>query len=217
MPYKPYEREYRCFDVKCEKRADGDKELYIVDGYASTYSPYELYRDEKYIWREQIDPLAFNDADMSDVVFLRDHVGQVFARTRNGSLKLSIDEKGLFTSADLGRTSSARSMFEDIQAGLYDRMSFAFKVAEDSYDERTDEDGFRVITRTITKIKRLYDVSAVSFPANPATDIGVSTRSAFDGAIEQLTAERLESEKRNNELARQRLALKMKLLSEESK
>lgn len=216
MSYKPYEREYRSFSFNCEKRASDDGEQYIVDGYASTYSPYELYRDDKYVWREQIDPLAFNEADMSDVVFLRDHTGQVYARTRNGSLKLSVDEKGLFTSTDLGRTSNARSMFEDIEAGLYDRMSFAFKVAEDAYEERTDEDGRRVITRTITKIKKIFDVSAVSFPANPTTEIGVSTRAMFDGAIEQLQAERLESEKRNNENARLKLALKMKLLEEKS-
>lgn len=217
MSYRPETREYRFFDFKCERRSEGDKEQFIVDGYASTFSPYELYRDERFIWREQIDPLAFNEADMSDVVFLRDHVGQVYARTRNNTLKLSIDEHGFYTETNLGSTTASRAMYEDIEAGLYDRMSFAFKVSEDAYDERNDENGLRVITRTITKISKIFDVSAVAFPANPTTDIAVSTRSAFNGAIEQLQAERLENEKRNNELARQRLALKMKLLSEESK
>ena len=80
-------------------------------------------------------------------------------------------------------------MFEEIKAEMYTQMSFAFTVREDSYDKETH-------TRTILKINKLYDVSAVSFPANPGTDISVSTRSRFEGFIEQEKAERLAKEKR---------------------
>jgi phage head maturation protease len=78
-------------------------------------------------------------------------------------------------------------MYEEIETGMYDQMSFAFVVKEDSYDRETH-------TRTIRQIAKMYDVSAVSFPANPGTDIGVATRSYFDGVIEAERAERLERE-----------------------
>ena len=99
----------------------------------------------------------------------------------------SVDEKGLFTRTDLSKTASARAMFEEIQAGMYYQMSFAFVVREDSYDKETH-------TRKILKIDKLYDVSAVSFPANPGTDIGVATRDYFNGVIEMEQAERLAKE-----------------------
>lgn len=205
--FKPEEREYRNFVFEIK---DSDLD-YIVDGYASTYVPYTLYRDEKQEWREQIDPHAFDEADLEDVVFLLDHTGRVYARTKNDTLTLTVDEKGLFTKADLSKTSSAREVFEDIKAGNYSQMSFAFTVGEDAYDERTDENGVRVITRTITKIAKCYDVSAVGFPANPSTNIGVATRSAFDGAIEAFDGAIKEREAAKNERARQALALKLKI------
>ena len=207
--FKPAEREYRNF-ASLEFRNE-DETDYVVRGYASTYSPYTLYRSDDYEWREQIDPSAFDEADMSDVVFLLDHAGRVYARTKNNTLNLKIDEKGLFTETDLSKTSSARGVYEDIKVGNYSQMSFAFTVGEDAYEEHTNEDGVRVITRTITKIRKVFDVSAVGFPANPDTDIGVATRSAFDGAIEKLEAERLQRVAADNELARQKLALKLKM------
>lgn len=205
--FKPEEREYRNFTLDIKDDSDD----YIVDGYASTFIPYTLAKTEDYEWREQIDTHAFDESDLEDVVFLLDHTGRVYARTKNGTLKLSVDDHGLFTETDLSKTSSARGVFEDIKAGNYSQMSFAFTVGEDAYDERTAENGTRIITRTITKIAKVYDVSAVGFPANPTTDIGVATRAAFDGAIEKLEAERLLSEAAKNERARQALALKLKI------
>lgn len=204
--FKPEEREYRNFTLEIK---DSD-ESYIVDGYASTFVPYTLYKDESQEWREQIDPHAFDETDFEDVVFLLDHAGRVYARTKNGTLKLTVDDRGLFTETDLSKTTSSREVYEDIKAGNYSQMSFAFTVGEDAYDERT-ADGVRVITRTITKINRCYDVSAVSRPANPDTNISAVTRSAFDGAIEKLEAERLQSEAAKNERARQALALKLRI------
>lgn len=176
-------REYRSFPM-VEIRQEGDEPTYKVEGYASTFDTYTLFEYDGVEYKEKIDPEAFEDCDMSDVIFLRDHVGTVYARTKNKTLELSIDEKGLFTRTDLSKTAAAREMFEEIQTGMYSQMSFAFTVDAEEYDERTH-------TRTIKHIKKLYDVSAVSFPANPYTDIDASTRSKFDGFIEQERAERL--------------------------
>ena len=93
--------------------------------------------------------------------------------------------------ADMSKTPSAREAFEEIRAGMYDQMSFAFVVDDDEYDAETH-------TRTIKHLKKLYDTSFVSFPANPETDIAVATRSRFDGFIEAEQAERLEKEQRLN-------------------
>jgi HK97 family phage prohead protease len=201
-----------------EIRAESLNDALILEGRAIVFDQETEINDPVGSYREIIKSGALNEADLSDVRLLFNHdLNRVpLARTPK-TMTLRVDSVGMTIRATLPKTESAREIYEAVKRRDLTGMSFAFKVAEDSYDERTDEDGFRVITRTITKIKKIYDVSAVSFPANPATDIGVSTRSAFGGAIDKLTAERLESEKRNNELARQRLALKMKLLSEESK
>lgn len=204
------DREYRNFQSFALKRSDNESDSFIVEGYASTFEEYTLgdWGDEE--WRERIEPDAFRDADMSDVVFLRDHAGQVFARTKNNTIALMSDDKGLFSRTDLSSTSAARGMYEDIDAGLYSQMSFAFTVAEQRFEE-TQEDGKRIYTRVISRIKKVYDISAVAFPANPTTDIGISTRSIFDGAIEELRAERLERRKAENEAERQKAIVRLKL------
>lgn len=207
------DREYRNFNGFALKRAEGE-ETFIVEGYASTFESYQMadFGDEE--WREQIMPEAFNEADMTDVVFLRDHAGQVFARTKNNTIAILPDERGLFTRTNLSSTSASRGMYEDIEAGLYSQMSFAFTVDKQHFEEKLAEDGKRIITRFIDSIKKVYDISAVAFPANPTTDIGISTRSIFDGAIEELRAERLEEKRAKNEEARKRLAVKFKLEKE---
>ena len=181
-------REYRNIPMFEIRKAEGDGESsFLVEGYASTFEPYVLFEEDGIQYKEQILPEAFNDCDMSDVIFCKDHEGTVFARTRNNTLELSIDDKGLFTRTDLSKTASARAMYEEIQAGMYDQMSFAFIVDDDEYDQREHQ-------RTIRHIKKLFDVSAVSFPANPGTDIGVATRDYFNGVIEAERAERLAKE-----------------------
>jgi HK97 family phage prohead protease len=202
MPIKS-DREYRNLGA-FEKREENAEPSYIVTGYASTFEPYLLFEDMGVQFYERIEPTAFAETDMSDVVFLRDHEGEVFARTKNGMIELSTDAHGLFTRTNLGATESARHMFEAIDAGNYSQMSFSFVVEPetDRYEEQGD-----TITRVITRVKRLYDISAVSFPANPGTNIGVSFRSNFDGVIERRTAERLKAERQ-----REILRLKAKLM-----
>lgn len=214
------DREYRNFSTfsLIERRAEEDGETgMFVEGYASTFEPYELFRDKfngrEEIYVEQIDKDAFNEADMSDVVFLRDHTGQVLGRTKNGLVRLSIDEKGLFTRTDLSKTEGARQMYEDIKTGNYTQMSFAFVSDRDNEDWNEENRGdVTVYTRIIKRVKKIFDVSAVGFPANPTTDIGVATRSIFDGEIEKFRAERLECDRRAR--AKAVLALKIKMSEE---
>ena len=162
------EREYRNVAAPLTAQAvikqfDSD---YYVEGYATTFDvPYVLYEFEdgtKYY--EKIDRHALDGADLSDVIMQYDHSGRVYARNSNGTLKLIADHKGLLIAADLSKTDLARGLYQDIDAGMITKMSWAFTVAEDSYDRTTH-------TRTITKIKKVYDVSAVSTPANDDTSI----------------------------------------------
>lgn len=194
MPKNNENREYRSMELRAVRQ--GDDKDYIVEGYATTFNDtYELFRDGNYIVMENVDRDAFKDTDMSDVIFQIDHEGRVYARTRNNSLSLEIDEHGLKTRTNLGLTESSRSVYEDIDAGLYDRMSFAFTVNKDSYTEEEREDGTVILTRTILGIGKLYDVSAVSFPANPNTDISARSKNAIDGEIKRFEAERLHEQK----------------------
>ncbi len=200
------DREYRTLNLEVEKREEGEPS-YIVRGYASTFEPYVLWTTEEGVdIKEVIAPDAFKDADLSDVVFRVDHEGAVYARSSAGTLEIGVDDHGLFDKADLSKTARARALFEDIAAGNYPKQSFAFSVAEDSYDKTTH-------TRTIRKIAKVYDVSPVSFPANPTTELDIATRNFINGVIDGEKAERLENEKRNK--AKARLELKIKLMESE--
>lgn len=181
-------REYRSFKLETRKAEECEEKDYKVRGYASTFEPYVLFESDGVKYSEQIDEKAFDEADMTDVIFLYNHEGMVYARQKNGTLTLSTDEHGLLAEADLGSTQQSRDLFEAIQSGLVDQMSFAFTVSDDEYDQKTH-------TRTIHRIGKVYDVSAVSIPANPGTDIGVASRDYFNGVIEAEKAERLEREK----------------------
>ena len=127
----------------------------------------------------------------NDVIMQYDHEGRVFARTKNGTLALAADSAGLKVTADLGGTEIGRQLFAEIKGGYTDKMSFGFTVAEDKRETTRDlENNTVTVNRTITKIKKLYDVSAVSLPANDATSI--SARKFLDGEIERIKAERLQ-------------------------
>lgn len=184
-------REYRTMVM--EVRAEStDESKMIVEGYATTFNqPYTLYEDRYCKFVEQIDPTAFAECDMSDVIMQYDHEGRVFARNKNGTLSLSVDSIGLKVTADLGGTDAGRQLYQEIKGGYTNKMSFAFKVEEDKKEYTEDHDRqFVTCTRTIAKISKLYDVSAVSIPANDMTSI--SARRYADGVIEYIQAERLE-------------------------
>lgn len=202
-------REYRSMTVRIAERADEDDKK-IVEGYATTFNdPYLLYRDRDgwELW-EEVDPGAFDGCDMSDVIMQYDHEGRVFARIRNNTLTVAPDDKGLFITADLGGTEIGRGLYEEIAGGYTDRMSFGFTVAKDKREEVTDENGKTVVKRTILEIGKLFDVSAVSLPANPGTAI-YSAR-GIDGVIEEVKAERLKALEMEN--ARRRAIVRAKAL-----
>lgn len=179
-----------------------------VTGYATTFNdPYTLYEDTDVVFREQVDKDAFNDADMSDVIMQYDHRGRVFARIRNNTLELRTDAKGLFVSADLGGTEIGRQLYEEIRGGYTDKMSFAFTVSGDRL-ERLEENNRRVYLRTITQINKVFDVSAVSIPANDGTSI--SARSFVDGILSEEKAEALR--KFEAEQRRKKLQIKLRLI-----
>ena len=196
------EREIR----RCQEfRAAEDAEQYVVEGYATTFGqPYTLLKYGDYEVREVVDSHAFDKCDMSDVIMQYDHAGRVFARNRNHTLDLVTDEVGLKIVARLGGTEIGRQLYEEIKGGYTDRMSFAFLVSDQKRDVEMIN-GVTVVTRRITGIRKLYDVSAVSVPANDSTSI--SARSWCDGVIAELEAERLSA----LEMRRQKLALKLKL------
>ena len=197
MP-KNENREYRnmVMEVVRDEQAEDQEERKIVAGYASTFNdPYVLYQNEDIIYTEQIDEKAFDNTDMSDVIMQYDHEGRVFARISNETLSVKPDEHGLYIEANLGGTELGRQLYDEIAGGYTDKMSFGFTVDADEELRKEAEDGRVLIERTITGISKLYDVSAVSIPANNGTTIAVSTRSKIDGAIEAIQAERLEAEK----------------------
>ena len=176
------EREYRALAAPltaqvATKRIQTD---HYVEGYATTFdTTYLLYEfeDGTKIY-ERIDAHALDGADMRDVIMQYDHAGRVFARQSNKTLILAPDHKGLLVAADLGRTDLARGLYQDIAEGMITKMSWSFKVAEESYDRQTR-------TRTILKIKKVYDVSAVSIPANDRTEISARTLASKDYELER--------------------------------
>lgn len=163
-----------------------------MTGYATTFDePYVLWGDV----REQVSREAFDDdTDMSDVIMQFDHAGKVLARTSNGTLELTVDDHGLRVDADLSKSQAARDTFEEIENELVTRMSLCFRVDREEWDE-TEQ------LRTIKHFSKIYDVSAVSIPANGATEI--SARGWADGAIRRA---------RDGAIARARARARLRLI-----
>lgn len=185
------DREYRAFEMR---PADGEM---TVEGYAAVFdSPTVLYSFDGIDYREEIDKRAFLNAQMADVVMNYNHQGKPVARTKNGTLELSVDGNGLKIRANLSGTEEGRRLYEEIKGGYIDKMSFAFKVSEDAYDRDTH-------TRKILGIQRLFDVAAVDVPAYDATSI--SARSYFSAEAERMK----EAEARAKKIKKLRLLLEV--------
>lgn len=197
-------REYRAMTMSV-REVGNDNEM-IVEGYATTFNqPYMLYDSRDFKIVEQIAPTAFDGCDMSDVIMQYNHEGRVFARNKNGTMTLSVDAIGLKVTANLGGTEIGRQLYGEIKGKYTDKMSFGFVVAEDQRSVVVDhENNVETVTRTITKIKKLYDVSPVSIPANDMTSI--SARRYADGVIDGIKAERLE---RANKIKKLKLMLEV--------
>ena len=196
MPINTKDREYREINIaELETRAEEDGRK-IVEGYATTFDQeYRLWGDERFQVLESVDRRAFDNADMKDVIMQYDHEGRVFARISNGTLEVITDERGLKIRADLSGTEIGRQLYEEIRGGYTTKMSFGFKVKKDERtEERNAETGSITVHRKITEIKKLYDVSAVSIPANDATEI--SARNISEGVIAEVKQELLAREAR---------------------
>lgn len=201
-------REYRNLTLRAIDY-DPDEARKVVEGYASTFDEaYTLFDGDGWRYDEIVDRGAFDATDMSDVIMQYDHQGRVFARNKNNTLEVIPDEKGLFIRADLGGTELGRELYDEIRGGYTDKMSFGFTVTGE-YEEREKlDDGFVIYTRHIKSVGKLYDVSAVSIPANDGTSISV--RNLTDGVIARIQAERLEEER--IELERRKAEIKAKAL-----
>ena len=179
---------------KDQKRIDSN---FYIEGYATTFKPYVLFEDANGPVYESFSRECFKNTDMSDVILQYDHEGKVLARMRNNTLIVEPDENGLFVCADLSKSEASRALYEEISNGLVDRMSWGFIPGEYHLDKDS---------RTIvhTSVKKIFDCSAVSIPANENTFIGV--RSFCDGEFA-----RMAQELREREEARNKLLLKLKL------
>lgn len=176
-----------------EKRFDTER---YVDGYAAKYDKYLLWDDGD--WGrtyERFEPGCFDNTDMSDVIMQFDHAGRVFARITNNTLAVEADDTGLFMAADLDKTELARGLYEDIQAGMITKMSWRFKVGK-YYVER--EEGSKDRTIVHTEIPKIYDVSAVSIPANDNTEI--NARDFAHGVMDEVARREAELDERRRKL-----------------
>lgn len=160
------EKEIRKLDLQFRAETNEEEKMEIK-GYAVVFNSPETYS-----YTEVISERALDEADMSDVVLRYNHNDSfmVLARTRNKSLELTTDEKGLYMSATLqDDITEHKNIFNAVKSGLIDKQSFAFTVEEEEYDYDTD-------TRTITKIGKLFDVSVVDQPFYNATDVSVASK-----------------------------------------
>jgi HK97 family phage prohead protease len=175
VPHRPEQRQYRFFDATDLSAAAGDGDgALVVEGYATTFgNVYHPFGDD---WTESIDQHALDGADTSDVIFQYDHSGPVMARTRNSTLELRVDGTGLHVRADLSGSARGRELHEAIANGLVDRMSWGFLIAPDGVEDTPD--GW-----VIKRVSKVYDVSAVSLPANDGTSI--ATRWLLGGETDE--------------------------------
>ena len=147
---------------------------YYIEGYAARFEPYVLFTEDGVDYYEQFLREGFANCDMTDIIYLYDHQGKVLARVSNGTLIVEVRDDGLFFAADLGKTEAARTLYDEICAGMITKMSWRFALGDYYYDPETH-------TFTHYTIKKIYDVSAVSIPANNDTEI--NARSWADGVI----------------------------------
>lgn len=200
-------RNFQNFEIRVQENKETDDNSMIIEGVACVFdTETTLFEWEGIEYKEKIASDAFREADMSDVIFNYNHGGRVYARTRNDSLHLEVKKDGLHVLIRLNPEDEGhKELYRDIKSGLIDKMSYAYTVSEQSYDVDTH-------IRTVLKIKKLYDVSAVDFPAYESTSI--SARSVLD--LEKSEIEKLENEalkKKENE-QRKKIALTIKIKNE---
>ena len=196
MPYKPNEREYRNLGSFSTEGGEQQGEELIVRGTPIVFdTPTVIFEMDGVEYREQIARDALDGCDMSDFILNRNHGmndGTVYARTKNNSLTYKVTPRGLDIEGHLDDEDERhRALYRDIKKRRVDKMSFSFVAKEDSYDRDTH-------TRTILKIKKLYDVSAVDFPAY--NDTSITTARDFFSAEHEKEFKELEERRRRQML-----------------
>lgn len=174
-----------------EMRAvQNDENKMIIEGYAVVFdSPsHPIYGE----WIEYVDRNAFNSCDMKDVVLRYNHKDSypIMARTKNNSLQLIVDDRGLKIIAELIDTASNRDLYKSIIKKLVDKMSFRFSVARDDWDYSTTP-----ITRRILSFDKIFDVSVVDEPAYEATEVYARSKEEIQEEKRKFEQQRLEFEK----------------------
>lgn len=172
-------------DFSIERREEEENKM-IIEGYASVFDSETLIGDEEWGFYESIDKSAFDGADMRDVPLKYNHENAVpiLARTRNKSLTLTVDDKGLKIRAELLDTQDGIDMYKRIKAGLIDKMSFAFTVADEAVEYKK---GDNLPHRKIKRFDRIFDVSVVDTPAYEDTSIyarSLELAEAWDKPVE---------------------------------
>lgn len=193
-------KEVRCLDLNVETRSE-EQEM-ILEGYAVTFNSPATHG-----YTEIITERALDNTDMSDVVLRYNHNDSFMclARTRNNSLELNVDEKGLKIKAKLNpNIAEHKNVYEAVKSGLLDKMSFAFTVRADEYDYDTN-------TRKITDIDKMYDVAVVDQPFYDSTSIYARSLEATETKIKELRDAKEEEMKKEEELATTKADLLSKL------
>ena len=179
---KKNEPEQRFIEIRAVPGASGEM---LVEGYAITFDEpaTHQYGDRKFT--EVIKRGALDFADMKDVPLRYNHNDSwmIMARTRNKSLELIVDNVGLMIRATLLDMQTNRDAYKAIEAGLIDKMSFAFTVPENG-DTWTINDTESV--REVNKIDKLYDVSVVDTPFYDSTSIYARSLELLDNKKRQL-------------------------------
>lgn len=206
MAKQKLEKELRYIDInpneflKVEKRADGEeeKDVMVLEGYPITFNQETLIGDEAWGWIETIDPHALDDADMRDCCLKYNHndTSPIMARTRNKSLILTIEEKGVHMRAELIDTQSNKDFYKMVKAGLLDKMSFAFTVDAEEVDYESNP-----MKRTIKRIGKLFDVSAVDIPAYDTTSLIARSKAMAEAVPVELENSTTNATKLENDVA----------------
>lgn len=191
--------EYRFMKVNALEERDENgviSDRMIIEGYAVLFDTPQTYQYGDTTYTEQISRGALDNTDMKRTVLRYNHDDSVMAlaRVKNGSLVLSIDEVGLRVWAELLDTQTNRDLYKSIRNGLIDEMSFAFTVAKDG-DKWTYEDDYTKVTREITAIDTLYDVSVVDTGFYEKTSVYARALNHVDALKEEQNKRALELER----------------------
>ena len=195
------EKEVRLAEMRVEEAED----KMILEGYAIVFEEETLIGDEERGFREVISRDSLSKANMKDVPLKYNHMDSflILARTKNKSLSLSVDEKGLKVHAELLNTTTNQDVYKMVKAGLLDKMSFAFTVKKQSWDRKAE-----IPLRRIEEIDRLYDVSVVDLPAYEGTSIYSRSLDLVESELKAMDLAKREEEAK---VIRKRISIKSRI------